>query len=338
MPSNTRGKRNPTPGAPMSSGSTAPIPPPTDNDNFLFVQDEQSQAQFDDGDEDYALQQMAASAQSAASSSSMVTTKLPTAKKSADAKWTSFQEAKLVAVAMREKAYIKTDVTVQKKFEIVAAKLSADRDFSGDAAFAGKEWQAFQKKFKKLMDNFKARYAFDQEGANLSGLDGSVLAEMPQTDSMLYSMALELEQADERRKLLTEKEKERNKSCLRYEAAGLAGKTVVDHTPNNKGDNLEDDLTTSGGSKAGSSSFDGFLSRIHEADQAMEMKDKELKIEEAKLKTQEAKTKALELKLQLQRKKNTAMMLKGFKRSSKKRKAESDESSGSSSEYEKEEA
>jgi hypothetical protein len=41
---------------------------------------------------------------------------------------------------------------------------------------------------------------------------------------------LELETADEAKKLLSVKEKERNRSCLRHEAAGLAGKSVAEST------------------------------------------------------------------------------------------------------------
>jgi hypothetical protein len=71
---------------------------------------------------------LASSSGAAASSSSVSRPPAPT-KKSADAKWTPIQEEKLVAVVMAEKAYIKTEVTVQEKFEMVAAKLLLDRDF-----------------------------------------------------------------------------------------------------------------------------------------------------------------------------------------------------------------
>jgi hypothetical protein len=285
---------------------------------------------------------MLASSSGAAVSSSSVSRPSAPTKKSADAKWTPIQEEKLVAVVMAEKAYIKTEVTVQKKFEMVAAKLLLDRDFFLDAAFAGKEWQAFQKKFNKLKDNFKARYAFDEEGANLSGLDGNTRASMSSMDSMLFAMLSEVEAASEQRKLLTEKEKERNKSCLRHEAVGLAAKSVVQRTPDAREDaaDNEDDLTTSG-SKTGA--FDGFLSKMHESNTALELKEKELemketelKIEEAKGKTQEAKNKELELRLALQREKNNRIMMKQFKKSKKRKHSDTEVSSGTESDEEEE--
>jgi len=93
----------------------------------------------DANDEQHAMNAMLASSSGAAASSSSVSRPPVPTKKSADAKWTPIQEEKLVAVVMAEKAYIKTEVTVQKKFEMVAAKLLLDRDFSLDTAFAAWE-------------------------------------------------------------------------------------------------------------------------------------------------------------------------------------------------------
>ena len=85
-------------------------------------------------------------------------------------------EEKLVSTVLAEKAYIKTDITMAKKFDIVKAKLILDRDFMSIVGMADKSGQAFEKKFKTLLKSFKTRHALDSEGANLSGLDGDTLA------------------------------------------------------------------------------------------------------------------------------------------------------------------
>jgi hypothetical protein len=186
-------------------------------------------------------------------------------KKSADAKWTKTQEQKLVAAVLGEKAYIRTEISQQKKYEVIAAKLMRDRDFNSDPAFTGKEWQAYKKKFDKLMDALKTGLSLESEGANLSKYEDSKIALLSPTDSMLYTMALELETAHEVKKLLSEKEKECNRSCLRHEAAGLAGKSDAESTPHKEKD-VESELTSSGTklSSGGGGAFDGFLLLVHE--------------------------------------------------------------------------
>jgi hypothetical protein len=117
---------------------------------------------------------------------------------------------------------------------------------------------------------------------------------------------------------------------------------VVQRTPDAREDaaDNEDDLTTSG-SKTGA--FDGFLSKMHESNTALELKEKELemketelKIEEAKGKTQEAKNKELELRLALQREKNNRIMMKQFKKSKKRKHSDTEVSSGTESDEEEE--
>ena len=130
-------------------------------------------------------------------------------------------EEKLVGTVLAEKAYIKTDITMAKKFDIVKAKLILDRDFMSIVGMADKSGQAFEKKFKTLLKSFRTRHALDTEGANLSGLDGDTLVNMNRLDSALYAISLEIEHADEKRRVLTEKEKQRNKAMLVYEADGL---------------------------------------------------------------------------------------------------------------------
>ena len=168
-------------------------------------------------------------------------------------------EEKLVSTVLAEKAYIKTDITMAKKFDIVKAKLILDRDFMSIAGMADKSGQAFEKKFKTLLKSFRTRHALDSEGANLSGLDGDTLANMNRLDSALYAISLEIEHADEKRRVLTEKEKHRNKAMLVYEADGLMGRSlsVPAEVTVNDASSPVDELTTS---SRGVGEHSGFIS------------------------------------------------------------------------------
>jgi len=68
--------------------------------------------------------------------------KKTTHKKTTDVKWTIEMEEKLVAAVLGLKAHVKTNITVEKKYELVKAQLLQDRDFS---ACFDKTGQAFQK-------------------------------------------------------------------------------------------------------------------------------------------------------------------------------------------------
>jgi hypothetical protein len=132
--------------------------------------------------------------------------KCSTRKKTSDVKCTATMEEILVVAVLQEKAHLRTNVTVEKKYELVKACLCKDRDF---AAYLDKTPQAFQKIFHSIVKSFKTKYAFDAEGANLSCLDPEMFEKLSSLDQSLYDMCYELAQADEKNKLLTEKEREK---------------------------------------------------------------------------------------------------------------------------------
>jgi hypothetical protein len=214
-----------------------------------------------------------------------------TAKSTSDVRWTTIMEEKLVSTVLAEKAYIKTDITMAKKFDIVKAKPILDRDFMSVAGMADKSGQAFEKKFKTLLKSFRTRHALDSEGANLSGLDGDTLVNMNRLDSALYAISLEIEHADEKRRVLTEKEKHRNKAMLMYEADGLMGRSLSmpAEVTVNDASSPADELTTS---TRGVGEHSGFISRYAQS-------SAEITLAESSIKLQEAKNEELRLQLQL---------------------------------------
>jgi hypothetical protein len=251
-------------------------------------------------------------------------------KKTNDFKWTSIMEEKLIAVVIKERAYMRTDISKDNKFEIVKSKLLLDRDFNTLDGMAEKTGQAFKKKYEQLLSNFKKRHALDAEGANLSGLDGDRVSSMSRLDNMLYTIGLETEKLKEKQKLLSEKEKERNRSMLTYEGMVLQKQSVVESTPQSATSPEEVEGCDSGGSSKG---YDGFLSRYAASSASQEL-------EETKLKVQEAKNKELELRLQLQNSKMQMMMMKQMQSMaspSKKRKAVQDDEAEESDEGDDEE-
>jgi len=311
MPSKTRGKRNPTPGV-VEESIRPPMVAPTQNSEtdvsvleaeYDGVFQPQSVTDFNDHEDE----------QGDGGQGNGI--KGPK-KKTQDVKWTPTMEEKLIAVVIRERAYMRTDISKDNKFEIVKSKLLLDRDFNTLDGMAEKTGQAFKKKYEQLMTNFKRRHALDSEGANLSGLDGDRVSSMSRLDNMLYTIGLESEQLKEKQKLLTEKEKDRNRSCLTYEAMVLKKQSVVETTPTGTKPSEDIEQVESGGS-ADSKGYDGFLARYASSSANQEL-------EETKLKVQEAKNKELELRLQLQNSRMQMMMMKQMKAMSspsKKRKA-----------------
>jgi len=153
--------------------------------------------------------------------------KKSTAKHTKDTKWTTAMEEKLVSTVYAMKAHIITDVSKNKKWEQVKAKIVEDRDFAAVEGLAEKTGQAFEVKFKALMKKFMASHSIDKEGANLSGLDGDVLSHFNRVDNCLYAMALEQWEQDESKKEKTEKEKSRNRSMLTHERNGLEAMSLA---------------------------------------------------------------------------------------------------------------
>jgi len=126
--------------------------------------------------------------------------KRSTAKRTKDTKWSTTMEEKLAAVVYSVKAHLNTDIAKYKKWDLVKAKLVADRDFLTVEGLADKSSQAFEVKFKALMKHFMTSHSIENEGANLSGLDGDTLSSFNRLDNTLYAMALEVwEQDDSKR-------------------------------------------------------------------------------------------------------------------------------------------
>ena len=136
-------------------------------------------------------------------------------------------EEKLLAIVYSMKAHVNTDVPKYKKWDLVKAKLIADRDFESVDGLAEKISQAYEVKFKALMKSFMTSHSIENEGANLSGLDGDVLSNFNRKDNCLYAMALEVWEQDDSKKEKSDKEKRRNASMLSYERTGLAATSLA---------------------------------------------------------------------------------------------------------------
>ncbi len=297
MPS-TRGRINPTPGAstsvagPQHTPNAAPIPAPS---GAGFVHSQSHSDSELEGEESAFLfvndSQEFVEPSTVAASAGGGGAKKSTAKLTSDVRWTTMMEEKLVSTVLAEKAYIKTDITMAKKFDIVKAKLILDRDFMSIVGMADKSGQAFEKKFKTLLKSFRTRHALDNEGANLSGLDGDTMANMNRLDAALYAISLEIEHADEKRRVLTEKEKHRNKAMLVYEADGLSGRSLSVPAEVTVNDALSpaDELTAS---SRGGGEHSGFISRYAQS-------SADITLSENSIKLQEAKNEELRLQLQL---------------------------------------
>lgn len=282
IPSTTTASPSQTPSAALfSANSTAAFPHSQASSDF----DDESAPAIDQADEFVELNAISSSAGGG---------KKSTAKLTSDAKWTSTMEEKLVERVMAEKAYIKTDVTMSKKFDIVKSKLILDREFMVIAGMAEKTGQAFEKKFKSLLKSFRIRHALDVEGANIGGLGGDTMANMNRFDKNLYAISKEIEASFEKRRVVMEKENQRNKSMLAREATGLTGRSFA-QPPTSEAeaavaDSPSDDLTSS--SKEGPADS-RFISRHGQS-------SAEIALAEATLKLQEAKNEGLRLQIQLE--------------------------------------
>jgi len=179
----------------------------------------------------------------------------------------------------------------------------------------------------------------DSEGANLSCLDPQAYDHFTQMDQALYGMCHELEQMDEKRKLTTEKERQRNQSCLTYEAQGLQAKSLME-TPLKPDEVLLGDAliksrssgeesTGRGGSRR--DAFKGTLASFHADQTAIELqegKNEELRL---RLQIQQAKANANQAKANAKQQDAMMMMMMMHSKKNKKRKRRVQESSPSSS-------
>jgi hypothetical protein len=154
--------------------------------------------------------------------------------------------------------------------------LIADRDFQNVEGLADKTSQAYEVKFKALMKAFMTSHSIENEGANLSGLDGDVLSNFNQKDNCLYAMALEAWEQDDSKKEKSEKEKRRNASMLSYERAGLAATSLV--RSGEVSESPIEELTTSSRGVGDS----GFLNRYAVDATAMTIAETNLQLEKEK--------------------------------------------------------
>ena len=75
--------------------------------------------------------------------------------------WTKRQENLLVSVVFACKGHIKTDETMQKKWEKIVEVLMAKDDFKNNAL---PSWKTVQAKFKRMMDAVEDKTALRKEG------------------------------------------------------------------------------------------------------------------------------------------------------------------------------
>jgi len=202
--------------------------------------------------------------------------KRSTAKRTKDTKWSTTMEEKLAAVVYSLKAHLNTDIAKYKKWDLVKAKLVADRDFLTVEGLADKSSQAFEVKFRALMKHFMTSHSIENEGANLSGLDGDTLSSFNRLDNTLYAMALEVWEQDDSKKEKSDKEKRRNASMLSYERTGLAA-TYLARSGEVSESPIEDLSTSSRG--VGDS---GFLNRYAVDATAMTIAETNLQLEKEK--------------------------------------------------------
>jgi len=142
-----------------------------------------------------------------------------TAKKTADVRWTDIMRDKLVQQVYYTKAYVKTSQTMEQKFKQIQACLEMDRDF--EILGTGKCWETFKEQWAYVFKKFKAKYAIEKEGANLSIHDPDVFEHFTGREKIMYDIALELERGEEAKKEKSEKERKEKRQCLTHEKSML---------------------------------------------------------------------------------------------------------------------
>ena len=93
------------------------------------------------------------------------------------------------------KAYKRTTQTKEQKFTQIQKCLEADRDFEVLAG-TGKCWETFKSQWDAIFKKFKAKYAIDAEGSNLSCLDPDVFEQYTGRERILHDIALEIDSQD----------------------------------------------------------------------------------------------------------------------------------------------
>jgi hypothetical protein len=192
-------------------------------------------------------------------------------KKTADVRWTDIMKDKLVQQVYYVKAYKRTNQTKEQKFTQIQNCLEADRDFEVLAG-TGKCWETFKSQWDAIFKKFKAKYAIDAEGSNLSILNPDVYEQYTGRERILHDIALEIEQLDESKREKSEKEKKIRSSCLTHEKRMLENMSTAPKVPrqleapdsggrDSVASGLTDDHTTAQGSQQPSvrSILDSFM-------------------------------------------------------------------------------
>jgi hypothetical protein len=123
---------------------------------------------------------------------------------------------KLVQQVYLGKAYKRTAQNMEQKYTAIKLTLEGDRDFH-EIAGTGKCWEGFKSQWTSIYKNFLAKYAFDQEGSNLSCFDPELMEKFSGTEKILYDIAKDNEAMDEDKREKSEKDKKRAKECLTHE-------------------------------------------------------------------------------------------------------------------------
>jgi len=135
-------------------------------------------------------------------------------KKTVDVKWTDTMEKKLISAVYMHKAYKKSSKTMLEKFNAIKADLLANKEFDG---FRDKSWETLKSKWGTIMKNFKAKYAFEGEGANLSCFDPSKPDLFVGHEKILFDCCFEIANLEADKQELRKKQKETNKAMLTHE-------------------------------------------------------------------------------------------------------------------------
>ena len=135
-------------------------------------------------------------------------------KKTADVKWTDSMEKKLIQAVYMHKAYKKSTKTMSEKFNAIKAELVANKEFDG---FRDKSWETLKSKWTTIVKNFKNKYAFEGEGANLSCYDPDKPSLFVGHEKILFDCCYEIAHMEADKQELTKRDKERNKAMLTHE-------------------------------------------------------------------------------------------------------------------------
>jgi glycerol-3-phosphate cytidylyltransferase-like family protein len=127
--------------------------------------------------------------------------------------WDEQREHILAAIVLKHKAYKKTKGDKKEdKWERVK------RDVFRMAAFNSFTPIDLSKKWERMVKYVKAKFALEEEGANLSGLPEN----LPSSVHLVYQMTVEVMQTQLEAREATEKEKARNHAMLTHEENVLA--------------------------------------------------------------------------------------------------------------------